>query len=85
MAWVTSKGMRRDAFSTSFDFCQYAPQGGRVPGQPPGDFLMTARHWPAVLLTFAVLCGVGGCSGNYKFNDNSYRPLGDPQAVNRGK
>ncbi|WP_219858481.1 type VI secretion protein [Stutzerimonas azotifigens] len=25
-----------------------------------------------------------GCSGNYKFNDAEYRPLGDPQAVNRG-
>ncbi|MBF3202655.1 type VI secretion protein, partial [Pseudomonas aeruginosa] len=24
-------------------------------------------------------------SGNYKFNDGDYRPLGDPQAVNRGK
>ncbi|KMM87018.1 hypothetical protein SAMN04490203_0672 [Pseudomonas taetrolens] len=46
---------------------------------------MTARHWQAVLLTLAMLCGVSGCSGNYKFNDNSYRPLGDPQAVNRGK
>ena len=46
---------------------------------------MTARHWYAVLLTLAVLCGASGCGGNYKFNDNSYRPLGDPQAVNRGK
>ena len=46
---------------------------------------MTARHWYAVLLTLAVLCGASGCSGNYKFNDNDYRPLGDPQAVNRGK
>ncbi|MEB0206053.1 MULTISPECIES: hypothetical protein [Pseudomonas] len=46
---------------------------------------MTARLWCAVLLTFALAGGVAGCSGNYKFNDNSYRPLGDPQAVNRGK
>ena len=46
---------------------------------------MSVRHWHAVLLTLVVLCGVGGCSGNYKFNDNVYRPLGDPQAVNRGK
>ncbi len=44
---------------------------------------MTARPWFAVLLALAVLCG--GCSSNFKFNDNSYRPLGDPQAVNRGK
>jgi hypothetical protein len=46
---------------------------------------MSVRHWQAVLLTFVVLCGLGGCSGNYKFNDGTYRPLGDPQAVNRGK
>lgn len=52
---------------------------------PPGDPLMSVRHWQAFLLTLAVLCGLGGCSGNYKFNDNTYRPLGDPQAVNRGK
>ena len=47
--------------------------------------LMPVRHWQAVLLTLVVLCGLGGCSGNYKYNDNTYRPLGDPQAVNRGK
>ncbi|AHF67723.1 MULTISPECIES: hypothetical protein [Pseudomonas] len=46
---------------------------------------MSVRHWQAFLLTLVVLCGLGGCSGNYKFNDNTYRPLGDPQAVNRGK
>ncbi|KII37588.1 type VI secretion protein [Pseudomonas sp. 43A] len=46
---------------------------------------MSVRHWQAALLTLVVLCGLGGCSGNYKFNDNDYRPLGDPQAVNRGK
>ncbi|GGU83544.1 hypothetical protein GCM10009504_44940 [Pseudomonas laurentiana] len=43
---------------------------------------MSVRHWPSVLLALVVL---GGCSGNYKFNDNAYRPLGDPQALNRGK
>jgi len=46
---------------------------------------MSVRHWQAVLLTLVVLSGLGGCSGNYKFNDNTYRPLGDPQAANRGK
>ena len=46
---------------------------------------MSVRHWPAVLLTLIVLSGLGGCSGNYKFNDDTYRPLGDPQAANRGK
>ncbi|CAH0128955.1 type VI secretion protein [Pseudomonas brassicacearum] len=39
----------------------------------------------AVLLTLLVSFALGGCSGNYKFNDSGYRPLGDPQAVNRGK
>lgn len=30
-----------------------------------------------------VLC-LAGCSGNYKFNDQDYRPLGEPQTLNRG-
>ncbi|WP_419712600.1 type VI secretion protein [Pseudomonas sp. NFX224] len=46
---------------------------------------MPVRYWQAALLALVVLCGVVGCGGNYKFNDNTYRPLGDPQAVNRGK
>ena len=46
---------------------------------------MSIRHRQAVFLAIAVLCGLCGCSGNYKYNDNTYRPLGDPQAVNRGK
>jgi hypothetical protein len=46
---------------------------------------MPVRHWQAALLALVVLCGVGGCGGNYKFNDSTYRPLGDPQAANRGK
>lgn len=46
---------------------------------------MSVRHWPAVLLALLISSALGGCSGNYKFNDNDYRPLGDPQAVNRGK
>jgi hypothetical protein len=50
-----------------------------------GVFPMPVRYWQAALLALVVLCGVGGCGGNYKFNDNTYRPLGDPQAVNRGK
>ena len=48
-------------------------------------FKMTVRHWPFVVLSLAVLCGLGGCNGTYIFNDSHYRPLGDPQAVNRGK
>ncbi|WLH12951.1 type VI secretion protein [Pseudomonas hefeiensis] len=46
---------------------------------------MSVYSRPIVLLTLLVLLGLGGCSGNYKFNDGGYRPLGDPQAVNRGK
>ncbi|MEX3774639.1 type VI secretion protein [Pseudomonas sp. MYb118] len=46
---------------------------------------MSVRHCPAVVLTLVVLFGVVGCGGNYKFNDSAYRPLGDPQAANRGK
>jgi hypothetical protein len=44
---------------------------------------MFARHRQAVLLTLVLLCGLSGCSGNYRFNDHTYRPLGDPQTGNR--
>ncbi|WP_025166589.1 hypothetical protein [Pseudomonas taeanensis] len=40
------------------------------------------RYYPAALLALA-LC-LTGCSGNYKFSDDDYRPLGDPQAETRG-
>ncbi|MCE4057984.1 type VI secretion protein [Pseudomonas sp. Au-Pse12] len=46
---------------------------------------MPVRHWPLVLLLLVVSGHLSGCSGNYKFNDHHYRPLGDPQTVNRGK
>lgn len=46
---------------------------------------MPVHRWPACLLVFALLSSLAGCSGNYTFNDSDYRPLGDPQAVNRGK
>lgn len=39
------------------------------------------RYYALVLL--AALC-LTACSGNYKFNDDEYRPLGEPQAVKRG-
>ncbi|HBX53923.1 type VI secretion protein [Pseudomonas sp. UBA2684] len=41
---------------------------------------MNIHYWPIVLLA---LC-LSACSGNYKFSDNEYRPLGEPQAVQRG-
>ncbi|MCJ8205746.1 type VI secretion protein [Pseudomonas sp. RGM2987] len=45
---------------------------------------MPVFPWRAVLLTFVLPIALSGCSGNYKFNDSEYRPLGDPEAVNRG-
>ena len=41
---------------------------------------MFIRYLFAALLA---LC-LTACSGNYKFNDDEYRPLGEPQAVQRG-
>jgi len=46
---------------------------------------MPVHHWQAVVLIVVLLVSLGGCSANYKFNDNAYRPLGDPQAAHRGK
>ena len=46
------------------------------------EFAMLHRLYPAALLALA-LC-LAGCSGNYKFNDADYRPLGDPHVENRG-
>jgi len=43
---------------------------------------MRHRLYPAALLALA-LC-LAGCSGNYKFSDDEYRPLGDPHVENRG-
>jgi len=43
---------------------------------------MPSRYWPAALLALAMT--LAGCTGNYKYSDDEYRPLGDPQAVNRG-
>lgn len=50
-----------------------------------GVLPMPDFSWQAVLLAIVVSFGLGGCNSNYKFNDSDYRPLGDPQAVNRGK
>ena len=36
------------------------------------------------LTHLAFLLCLAGCSGNYKFNDQDYRPLGEPQTLNRG-
>ena len=43
---------------------------------------MLSRLYPTALLTL-LLC-LTGCSGNYKFSDDDYRPLGEPPMENRG-
>ncbi|MFN3582085.1 MAG: type VI secretion protein [Pseudomonas sp.] len=43
--------------------------------------MKTLRYWPAALFVLAV--SLAGCSGNHKFNDAEYRPLGDPQSSRR--
>jgi len=52
-----------------------SPSTGRDAAMPP-------RLYPAALLALA-LC-LAGCSGNYKFSDDDYRPLGEPPVENRG-
>ena len=32
-----------------------------------------------------LLLSLSGCTGNYVFSDAQYRPLGDPQSLNRGQ
>ncbi|MGX5217157.1 MULTISPECIES: hypothetical protein [Pseudomonas] len=43
---------------------------------------MKPHVWAIALL--AVVLTLAGCTGNYKFNDDEFRPLGDPQANDRG-
>jgi len=51
----------------------------------PGDLPMPGFSWQIALLTFVMSFALGGCGGNYKIDDGDYRPLGNPQATNRGK
>ena len=37
------------------------------------------------LMVLLLLPALAGCSGNYVFDDGDYRPLGDPQAHERGR
>lgn len=46
---------------------------------------MPVRPWARALLLLTLLAGLSACSGNYRFSDHEYRPLGDPQALNRGQ
>ncbi|MDX1367886.1 type VI secretion protein [Pseudomonas sp.] len=43
---------------------------------------MPLPRYTLALLALA-LC-LTGCTGNYKYSDDQYRPLGEPQAVQRG-
>jgi hypothetical protein len=43
---------------------------------------MKKRYYTLALLALA-LC-LTACTGNYKFSDDEYRPLGEPQAQTRG-
>ncbi len=43
---------------------------------------MLHRYRTAILLALAI--ALAGCTGNYKFSDDEYRPLGEPQAQTRG-
>ena len=47
-----------------------------------GRSLMPDRAWHVVVL---VMCLLGGCNANYVFDDAEYHPLGDPQAIIRGR
>lgn len=49
-----------------------------------GVVSMLIHHWRAALLALVTALALTGCAGNYKFDDDSYRPVGDPQALNRG-
>ena len=44
---------------------------------------MPQRFRSAALLVL-LIC-LAGCAGNYTSSDSDYRPLGDPQAEQRGK
>jgi hypothetical protein len=39
---------------------------------------------PYCFIALALALALTGCTGNYKFSDDQYRPLGEPQAVKRG-
>lgn len=44
------------------------------------------HRYKATTALFALLAALAltGCTGNYKYSDDQYRPLGEPQAVKRG-
>jgi hypothetical protein len=44
---------------------------------------MLDRNWLIAAFLISALLTVGGCSGNFKYNDDEYRPLGEPATLNR--
>ena len=46
---------------------------------------MSPLPWRAALLLLAALFGLCACAGNYRFDDDAYRPLGEPQAIKFGR
>lgn len=46
---------------------------------------MPPLPWRTALLCCVVLFGLCACGGNYRFNDDDYRPLGEPQAIKFGR
>lgn len=53
----------------------------RLPTRFQGGNRVLTRYCALALLAASLT--LAGCSGNYKFNDDEYRPLGDPQALAR--
>lgn len=35
-----------------------------------------------VIATLLIIAAISGCTGNYKYSDDNYRPLGDPAVTN---
>lgn len=40
---------------------------------------MFHRHWRVTLLALVTAFALAGCGGNYKFDDDSYRPWETPR------
>ncbi|GFM79999.1 hypothetical protein PSCICO_00500 [Pseudomonas cichorii] len=46
---------------------------------------MSVRYWLPAVSVLVVIAFLAGCTGHFKFDDDEYRPLGDPDSLNRGK
>ena len=57
------------------------PNASLPPRTQKGDVMHIPYRFALLTLALA-LCG---CSGNYTWSDDQYRPLGEPQAAPRGK